>query len=177
MWYLLSMGLTKGQRVDYAGLEARRLQAAKLFEQGLSQAAVSRALGVKPASVCRWHRAWEAGGKQALRRKGAAGRKARITAAQLRQLEKALLKGPLAHGYHSDLWTLERIGALIEQSFGMHYYRGHVWKLLRKMGWSAQRPARRAKERDEAAIAKWRKTRWPAKKGRYTTENMDCPHR
>ena len=171
------MGLTKGQRVDYASLEARRLQAAKLFEQGLSQAAVSRKLGVKPASVCRWHGAWEEGGKQALRRKGAAGRKARITAAQLRQLENALLKGPLAQGYHSELWTLERIGALIQQSFGVRYYRGHVWKLLRQMGWSAQRPALRAKERDEAAIAKWRKACWPAKKGRYSKKAVDCPHR
>ena len=177
MWYLLSMGLAKGQRVDYAGLEARRLQAARLFEQGLSQAAVSRKLGVKPASVCRWYRDWKSGGRQALRRKGAAGRKARMSAAQLRQLESALLKGPQAHGYHSELWTLERIGTLIQQRFGVRYYRGHVWKLLRKLGWSPQRPALQAKERDEAAIAKWRKVRWPAKKGRYATENVDCPHR
>lgn len=171
------MGLTKGQRVDYASLEARRLQAARLFEQGLSQAAVSRKLGVKPASVCRWHRAWESGGKQALRRKGGAGRKARITAAQLRQLENALLKGPLAHGYHSELWTLERIGELIQRKFGIRYYRGHVWKLLQRMEWSAQRPALRAKERDEGAIGEWRKKRWPAKKGRYSAKNVDCPHR
>lgn len=171
------MGLAKGQRVNYAGLEARRLQAAKLFEQGLSQAAVSRELRVKPASVCRWHRAWEQGGKKALRSRGKAGRKARLTAAQLHQLEKALLKGPLAQGYHSELWTLERIGALIEQKFGVRYYRGHVWKLLQQLGWSAQRPALRAKQRDEAAIAKWRTAHWPAKKGGDTAGNVACPHR
>jgi transposase len=169
------MGLPKGQQVDYQALEARRLQAARLFEQGLSQAAVSRTLGVKPASVCRWHRAWSAGGPQALKQQMPAGRKPRLTPAQLARLEQELLKGPRAQGYRSELWTLERIGRLIRKLFGVRYHRGHVWRLLGQMGWSAQRPALRARERDEEAIAHWRRRRWPAKKGSHPAGSVDCP--
>ena len=168
------MGLPKGRPVDFEQLEARRLQAAQLFAQGLSQAEVSRRLGVKPASVCRWRKAWSEGGAEALRRKAAAGRRPRLGAAQLQRLEQELLKGPQAHGYRSDLWTLERIGLLIRQLFGVRYHRGHVWKLLQKLGWSPQRPTTRAKERDEQAIAQWQRRRWPAKKGRHTARPMDC---
>jgi transposase len=167
--------MPKGQQVDYQALEARRLQAGQLFAQGLSQAAVSRRLGVTPASVCRWHRAWSAGGPQALRQQTPAGRKPRLTAAQLERLEQELLKGPQAQGYRSELWTLERIGRLIRKLFGVRYHRGHVWRLLGQMGWSAQRPALRARERDEEAIARWRRRRWPAKKGSHPAGSVDCP--
>jgi transposase len=172
---LLRMGLPKGQPVDFEQLEERRLQAAQLFAQGLAQAEVSRRLGVKPASVCRWHKSWKEGGEEALRQQAAAGRKARLEPAQLKQLETELLQGPLAHGYRSDLWTLERVGLLIRKLFGVRYHRGHVWKLLRKLGWSAQRPTTRARERDEGAVAQWRRRRWPAKKGRHQAGAMDCP--
>jgi len=171
------MGLPQGQKVDFAALETRRLQAAQLFEQGLSQAEVSRKLGVKPASVCRWHQAWSVSGPEALHRKAAAGRKPRLTATQVADLERELLKGPLAHGYQSDLWTLERIGVLIRRLFGVHYHPGHVWKVLRKLGWSPQRPTTRARERDEAAVAHWVRRRWPAKKGGDPAAALDCPHR
>src|SRR3989304_5112283 len=97
------MGLPRGQQVDLTELEARRLAAGRLFEQGLAQAVVSRRLGVKPASVCRWHRAWSEGGEEALRQKAPAGRKPRLEAAHLQRLEVALLKGPLAHGYRRGL--------------------------------------------------------------------------
>jgi len=169
------MGLPKGQQVDFEALEARRLQAAQLFEQGLSQAAVSRRLGVKSASVCRWHQAWLEGGAQALRQQAPAGRKPRLTAIQLEWLEQELAKGPQAQGYRSQLWTTARIGKLIRKLFGVRYHRGHVWRLLGQLGWTPQRPALRARERDEAAIAHWRRRRWPAKKGSHPTRSMDCP--
>lgn len=161
--------------MDFAALEARRLQAAQLFEQGLSQAAVSRQLGVRPASVCRWHQAWSEGGAEALRRQRPAGRKPRLTPAQLERLAQELAEGPQAQGYRSELWTTARIGRLIRKLFGVRYHRGHVWRLLGQMGWSPQRPALRARERDEAAIAHWRRRRWPAKKGSYPTGSVDCP--
>jgi len=167
--------MAKGQRVDFEALEARRLRAAQLFEQGLSQAAVSRELGVKPASVCRWQRAWSAGGAAALRQQRPAGRQPRLTASQLARLEQELGKGPQAQGYRSELWTLDRIGRLIRKLFGVRYHRGHVWRLLGQMGWSPQRPALRARERDEAAIAHWRRRRWPAKKGSHPRRSLDCP--
>jgi len=169
------MGLPKGQRVDFEAFEARRLQAAQLFEQGLSQAVVSRKLGVKPASVCRWHRAWSAGGAQALRQQRPAGRRPRLTVLQLERLEQELMKGPQVQGYRSELWTSGRIGKLIRKLFGVRYHRGQVWRLLGQLGWTPQRPALRARERDEAAIASWRRRRWPAKKGSHATRSVDCP--
>jgi transposase len=85
---------------------------------------------------------------------------------QCRQLQVLLLQGATAHGYGTDLWTLERISALIRQHFGVRYHPGHVFKLLHRLGWSCQKPARRAKQRDEAAIAHWRRHTWPQiKKG------------
>lgn len=80
----------------------------------------------------------------------------------MEQLREELLKGPPAHGYATELWTLPRIGKLIEKRFGVRYHPGHLWWLLRRMGWSCQKPARQAKERDEAAIRAWREKRWPA---------------
>jgi winged helix-turn-helix protein len=78
---------------------------------------------------------------------------------------RGLRKGPEAFGFDTDLWTLARIAAVIEQLTGVGFHPGHVWRLLRRLGWSVQRPARRAAERDEAEIARWRAEEWPRIKG------------
>src|SRR6266496_3951796 len=88
------------------------------------------------------------------------GRPTRLSVKQLREVQKALVRGPGAYGYATDLWTLPRIAQVIEQTTGVRYHPGHVWKLLRQMGWSLQRPATQAKERDETAIKRWKKTTW-----------------
>jgi transposase len=80
---------------------------------------------------------------------------------QLDRSGQELLRGPRAHGYATDLWTCPRVGAVIRRLFGIEYSDCHVWKLLRKMGWTRQRPARRAKERDEERIANWVREDWP----------------
>jgi transposase len=77
-----------------------------------------------------------------------------------------LLAGPTAAGYASDLWTLPRIAKLIQERFGVKYHPGHIWHLMRKLGWSCQKPAKRAKERHEAAIHSWLRERWPRVKRR-----------
>jgi len=151
---------------DFAALEARRFQAARLFAQGWRQAVVARELGVTPPSVWRWHKAWQKGGRRALKAAGRAGRKSRLTKAQLGQLIRELLKGPQAHGYATDLWTLPRIAQVIKKHFGIRYHPGYLWWLLRRLEWTPQRPARRAKERDEAAVAQWLRERWPTLKKR-----------
>jgi transposase len=74
-------------------------------------------------------------------------------------------KGPQAFGFDTDLWTLGRIAEVIERLTGVGYHPGHVWRLLRRLHWSPQRPARRASERDEAEIARWRAQEWPRIKG------------
>jgi len=154
-------------RRDPAFLEARRLEAARLFTAGVSQAEVARKLGVVPSSANRWYQAWQQHGQAGLARRGPPGPKPRLSRQQLRQLEQLLLAGPLAAGYASDLWTLPRIAKLIQQRFGIKYHPGHVWYLLRGLGWSCQKPSKRAKERDEKAIRRWLGRDWPRiKRGR-----------
>jgi len=91
-----------------------------------------------------------------------------MTAAQRRRLAKVLLKGPRHHGYSTELWTLERVAEVIAMNFGVEYHPGHVWKILRAMAWSCQKPERRARERDEEAIRRWREVDWPRIKKRPT---------
>lgn len=139
-----------------------RFAAAGMFEEGLRQADVVRALKVSRSAASKWYAAWKAGGRQALAARRASGRPAKLTEEQRRQLEQELLKGPKAHGYVTQLWTLGRIRRLIHDLFGVWYHEANVWRVLGRMGWSCQKPARRAKQRDEAAIRYWRQVRWPA---------------
>jgi transposase len=150
----------RGSGRDFAALEARRLQAAKRFAQGESQAAVARALGVTTAATNHWHQAWQTDGRTGLRAAGRAGRKPRLQPKQWATIERGLRAGPAAHGFSTDVWTLPRVATLIARLTGVVHHPGHVWRLLRGMGWSLQRPARRARERDEAAIAQWKTRRW-----------------
>jgi transposase len=149
-------------RRDFEGMERRRRRAARMFQRGATQADVARELEVSRQSVSRWYADWRDGGTKALKAAGRAGRMPRLTEAQLRQVDRALRKGPRAHGLATDLWTLDRVAAVIEAETGVRYHPGHVWKLLRdKLGWSRQRPARRAVERDDDAIARWVAEDWP----------------
>ncbi|MEW5796574.1 MAG: winged helix-turn-helix domain-containing protein [Candidatus Zixiibacteriota bacterium] len=148
-------------RRDFAGLEARRMAAAALFEQGRSQADVVGACHVSRQTASRWYADWHQRGRAGLRAAGRAGRKPRLSPRQLATVEVALRRGPTAHGYTTNLWTLPRIAQVIQRLCGVHYHPGHVWRLLGQMGWSCQKPRRQARERDEAAIRHWVKHRWP----------------
>jgi transposase len=137
-----------------------------MFARGESQAAVAEALGVSSAAANHWHQAWTAEGRQGLKAAGRAGRKPQLGPEQLAAVERALRGGPAAHGFSTDLWTLPRVAIVIKRVTGVEHHPGHVWRILRKLGWSLQRPARRARERDEAAIAQWKSERWPRLKKR-----------
>ena len=154
----------RGFRRDFAALEARRLQAAERFARGESQAAVARQLGVTTAAANHWHHAWRAEGRTGLKAAGRAGRKPRLGPQDLRRIEHALRAGPAAHGFATALWTLPRVAVLIKRLTGVAHHPGHVWRVLRALGWSLQRPARRAGERDEVASARWKSRRWAALK-------------
>lgn len=142
-------------------LRDRRLEAAKLFDQGARQAEVARRLKVSRVSAMRWYRVWRRQGRRGLGQVRALGRPAKLSAGQLKKVEKTLLRGPQAEGYSTDLWTLPRIAKVISRVTGVEYHPGHVWRVLRGLGWSLQRPAKRARERDEAAIQRWQKQVWP----------------
>jgi transposase len=155
------MGNPRGVKRDFDALEARRLRAASLLRQGKSQAEVARVLGAHRQTVHRWARRVEREGRAALKKAGRAGRKPRLNAAALRRIAQELKRGPEVLGYETSLWTAPRVADLIERECGVRYHPGHVWKILRQMGWSCQRPAGRAVERDEPAMRRWKKQRWP----------------
>ena len=147
---------------DRQAFEHIRMQAGALFAAGRSQAQVARELGVARQVVSRWHARWQAGGLEALRSAGPTGSAPRLSDAQLAAIDQALRQGARAHGFATDHWTLARIRTVIQRLTGVGYHPGHVWKLLRhRLHYRLQRPARRAAERDEQAIARWVAEDWP----------------
>jgi transposase len=147
---------------DRQVFEHIRMQAGQLFAAGRSQAEVARTLGVARQNVSRWHALWRQGGGQALRSAGPTGPTPRLSDAELAVIDQALRQGALAHGFDTDHWTLARVASVIERLTGVAYHRGHVWKLLRhRLHYRLLRPARRAIERNERAIARWVAEDWP----------------
>ena len=142
-------------------LETRRQKAALLFEKGTSQAEVARKLRVSAQSVSRWHGQWSEGGAVLLQGAERAGRKPKMEESQWAIIAEVLLQGARTHGFPGNLWTLRRVADVIEQVTGIRYHPGHVWKLLGAMGWSLQRPVKRAKERNEQTIREWKARHWP----------------
>ena len=147
--------------------ETRRLQAWQLTQQGWPQYQIAEALGVSAGAVSQWMTRARQGGPEALRACPPPGAPRRLTADQLAQLPGLLHRGPEAYGFRGQLWTRGRIAAVIQLTFGVSYHSRHVGRLLAVIRWSPQKPARRARQRDEAAIARWRDDTWPAiKRGR-----------
>lgn len=148
---------------DFSALERRRLKAARLLEQGVKPAEVARRLGVHRQSVGRWRQVLEREGRAGLKQAGRAGRKPKLSADDLVRLEEELVRGPQAWGYRTELWTTQRVAELIRRLFGVRYHRDHVGRVLGQMGWSCPRSRMRdrAKERNEAAVRRWKRVEWP----------------
>jgi transposase len=142
-------------------LEIRRRVAIALLEEGWGVRKVARHLKASPGSVCRWRDARDHHGEAGLNAKRHPGSVPKLTLDQRNLLFTLLCQGPRAHGYSNELWTLKRIAALIQQHFGITYCPSGVWRLLCRCKWSPQKPARRARERDEQAIAQWPTETWP----------------
>jgi transposase len=142
-------------------LEDRRRRVIAFLKRNLSLHEIARRIGCNASSVMRWRNAFRSGGSEGLKAKPASGRPPKLRSHQKQRLVRLLAQGALAHGYRTELWTTQRIADLIGQAFGVRYHRNHVGKLLHQVGWSHQKPERRALERDEEAIAKWKQTVWP----------------
>lgn len=149
---------TKGTPAE---LEARRLRAAELLGRGKGTNEVARLLGVTSSCVSKWKKALRKRGPEGLRAKPLPGRKSRLSTAQKRRLVAAIKRGAAAAGHDSDLWTCRRVRDLIGNTFGVWYDFNHVGRILHALGFSVQKPEARARERDEEAIARWRKKDWP----------------
>src|SRR6267143_1871567 len=152
-------------------LEQRRLRAVRLLAEGFAPVEVARQIGVDRRSVRRWKAAARRGGEAAVAAKPAPGRPRRLTARHLARLRRMLMKGALAAGLPTDLWTCPRVSWLIQRQYGVHYHPAHVSLLLHGLGFSPQKPTRRALERDEERIRAWIEQDWPRVKKRRAPES------
>ena len=141
-------------------LERRRRKAIVLLKDGFMPVEVARRLGVDRRSVRRWRASYERDGRQGLAAKPALGRRSRLDAAAKARLEALLLGGARACGFATDLWTCPRVAQVIRREFGVRYHVDHIGRLLHSLGWTAQKPERRARERDEEAIQRWVRVDW-----------------
>ncbi|WP_411142198.1 winged helix-turn-helix domain-containing protein [Streptomyces sp. x-80] len=157
MRYADGGGLTAERR---AFREQVRLEAGGRFAAGEKTAVIAKELRVSERSVERWRRAWREGGPKALRSAGPA-KVPRISDAQFAVMEEELGRGPAAHGFEDQRWTLVRVQAVIARRLRVSVSVATVWRLLKRRGWSWQAPARRALERDEHAVELWKKEVWP----------------
>ncbi len=155
---------------DHEVMEKRRLEGMSLLADGISQSEVARRVGVSRQAVSKWMAAKQMGGMKALVSKGKPGRKTAPTPSEMKKVEAALVKGPVKNGYRNDLWTLRRVSEVIARITGRDRPSiSRTWGLLRVMGWSCQRPARRARQQDTEAVAAFREQTWAAVK--KTPEN------
>jgi transposase len=146
--------------------EGRRLRAWELKQEGWKQQDIARALGVSKGAVSQWMKRAKQEGMEALKHRPPPGAKARLSEAQRAKLPELLARGAPAHGFRGEVWTCARVAEVIRKEFGVSYHPAHVSRLLRALGLSLQKPVRRANQRDEEAIRRWKEERWPElKKG------------
>jgi transposase len=141
--------------------EWRRLRALLLKQQGWSQRDIGDALGVSEETVSRWLARARDGGPEALLAQSSPGRPPKLSSAQKRLIPEFLWHGPEAYGFRGDVWTCARVARVIAEEFGVHYHKDHVGKLLKELRWTPQVPIKRAIQRDEEAIERWRDEVWP----------------
>lgn len=158
----MGKSLTPGAR-ERAYREKRRLRAGELFEQGTANVLIAEALGVSGSAVSMWRGLWEEGGVQALRSLGRPGYPCLLTEDQVQVLVTELDRGAVAHGFENERWTLARVNEVIDRLFGVCFADDSgVWRLLKRIGWSAHRAGRRSAARDPEAIAGFREVTWPS---------------
>lgn len=147
--------------LSHEAKEQRRFKAGRMFKEGIHQAEVARRLRVTPASVNGWNHAWKDKGMQGLKSKGHTGFPSQMTERDRVKLKGAIIKGATKYGYETDMWTLERISAVMrkitKKSFGTTW----TWHIVTQLGFTCQKPERKSKERDETAIRRWREVTFP----------------
>ena len=144
----------------------RRIAAVRAVVDGKEQVDVARVLGVSPAAVCNWMRLYGEGGFDALKGSKASGRPPKLNVKQEGRLVELLKRGAIAAGFQNELWTGKRVAGLIGREFGIAYHDRYVPTLLRKLGFTLQRPMRVARERDEKRVRSWSSRTWPRLKKR-----------
>ena len=142
-------------------IEARRHQALRLLDEGYTLGEVGRMTDSAASSVMRWRDTRERGGEKALKVRPAPGRPPALSEAQRQRIIKRLIKGAMANGFSTELWTTSRVATLIHQCCHIQFHRSHAARLLHEFGFSCQKPESRALERDEVRIEQWKRKDWP----------------
>jgi transposase len=158
----MKKGMGAPKKADWR--EERRKRAWNLKEQGWKQKDIAVALGVTEGAVSQWIKRGKQEGEEGLKAHPPKGGTPRLSQEQRAQLPALLAKGAPAYGFRGDVWTASRVAKVIEQTFGVSYSRDHVGAMLRRIGWSPQKPEVKASQRDEHAIATWKNERWEALK-------------
>jgi transposase len=144
--------------------EKRRLKAGKMFDKDISQAEIARKLKVTPTAVNQWHKTWDKGGSEALKSIGSPGPESELTLEKSKKFKKAILKGPEAYGYETNLWTLPRLRSVMKKINKIDFSEVWIWHIVRDLGFTPQKPQVKAKQRNEKAITEWKEKTLPGLK-------------
>jgi len=161
--------MAKDKRTSWK--EERRKRAWALYQTGWKQKDIAEALGVTQGAVSQWIKRGKAGGEAGLTEQPKSGAPVRLSAPDRQKLPGLLERGAESFGFGGDLWTCARVGKLIEREFGVRYHPAHVSRILKDLGWTPQKPIRRAKQRKEAEIQYWKDVRWPELKKRQSKKD------
>ena len=142
----------------------KRLKAGRMLLAGKGCTDVAKAVGVARQTVYTWKGLLDEGGIDALRAVPERGRPAQLDEQQLAAVRATLLRSPTEYGFGTELWTLKRVGAVIERLHGVRFGQTQVWRILGSLGFSPQKPERRAIERNEDAVRNWKRRTWPSLK-------------
>lgn len=148
-------------RIGLSEAAKKRVKAGRMLLAGKGCTEVALAVDVARQTVYTWKKLLDEGGIDGLRAVPERGRPAHLDGQQLAALRKALLQSPTEHGFGTELWTFKRVRAVIERQHGVRFSQVHVWRILGAMGFSAQKPEKRALERNEDAVRNWKRNTWP----------------
>jgi transposase len=147
-----------------------RFRALDLKRRGWYQRDIAEAFDVSEEAVSRWLARVRDGGPEALRARPTPGRSTRLTPDQVSSIPELLWHGPEVYGFRGQVWTCARVAEVIEWEFGVRYHKDHVGRVLKGLGWTPQQPIRRAIQRDDEAIRRWREETWPGLRRRAIRE-------
>jgi transposase len=142
----------------------KRVRAGRLLQKGKTPAEIALDVGVARQTVYTWKTLFEEGGIDALRAVPLRGRPARLDEDKREELRRAILHKPTEHGFGTELWTLKRVGVVIKRMHGVTFSQAQIWRILGSLGFSPQKPDKRAIERNEDVVRSWKRSKWPALK-------------
>lgn len=149
------------RRLSAKEAEERRVKGIRLLKNGMSQSEIANTLGVSRQAVYGWERSFGEGGIDSLKAIPRPGRPLKAPKDAINRLTDILLKGPIAYGFQTDLWTSERVCEVFKEKFGIQYNPAHMTRILHRCGLSWQKPARQAAQKDPKVSARWKRTTLP----------------